>query len=863
MLVRRPRLIDLMDKSLRRPVTVVSGEPASGKTSMTIDWLRSANAAGRPIAWLTLRRGLDDPVLFWQYLVSAIESLGVATEDLGRSLADDEPPDDTWLTVLANRLAAVPGEPVIVLDDFHELTSAEALVKVQTLLERVPGPPRFLILTRTKPPWPSPRWQVSGRLAEIDSLDLRFTAAETRSAVKAAGLELADEDLTRLVEATEGWAGGITLALLSMRHADPSDFLARFPTDDELISGYLVREVLGQLSAELRAFLLDSSILDDLTPEVCDALRERTDSRELLRQSYDNNLFLTRLPGPAEEFHIHGLFAQFLMATLSIEDPDRRALLHHRASRLFEERGDIRSALVHAAETQDHARVSALIMQHGFQLAHQGEFDQIRSWIPLLRQARSPDRPEISLALAQAHTLCGQTSQSLELLDEIEELNTSSYIQYVATQQRAHVLMQRGRLDAFEEIAAALASPPCPASNAIGEFTFALRPRALHSALVGLAAFFAGDLAAASAALGAASQESSSPLFYVESLGWMARVACAEGNLQQAERYAQESLDRHVAWGGDDTAIVVPACLALADIAWERNQLEEAEQLLARARRSTRPVWWEMIPVQVSASRTLASRSELDKARLQLIECGRTYLSGESSPLLRSFLCEGLIDVALRADDIDEARQWVRTRATSSERPLSLALRLRLSAAEGTVNEVPNIERTAAEQPRPQTIEILLGAATMAKRRGDHRRCLDLVAKATAYAEHEGMLRRFLDASEEVRASIQSLVTSPLAGTAESVASPFFLANLSSALHAQPGERIPLTGRSDELVEQLTPRELEVLNLLATTPNYRDIGSRLYVSRNTVKSHVRHVYTKLAVASRDEAITEARRLGLL
>jgi len=279
-LVSRPRLIRLIDAAVAAPITVATGEAAAGKTSAVLDWRRAMSGTERPIGWLTVRRELDDPILFWRYLLAAVQPFGVETEELSRALSDDQAPEQRWLTVLANRLGEVPGEPVIVLDDLHEVTSPESLETLFTFLELAPPTVHVILLTRTKPYWPLAQWRVSGRLAEISSLDLRFTIDEAREWTGSIGLELGDDDMARLVELTEGWAGGMKLALLSVGHADdPSEFGTRFNEAHELVADYLSAVVLERLPSDLRAFLLDISILDDVRPEICDNLRERHDSR--------------------------------------------------------------------------------------------------------------------------------------------------------------------------------------------------------------------------------------------------------------------------------------------------------------------------------------------------------------------------------------------------------------------------------------------------------------------------------------------------------------------------------------------------------------------------------------------------------
>ena len=300
----RPRLIERLDTASQGALTLVSGEPASGKTTLALDWLESRASSGRPAAWLTVTASMNDPIQFWHYLLASLEALGVDPDDLNRSLADNEPPGEDWITTLANRLGGIDGDPLIIIDDLHELTVAEADDAFATFLGRLPASVHVVLLTRAKPTWQLAGLRASGRLSEIDSLELRITRDELATLVASTDwIELSPSDIDLLHGRTEGWAGGVKLALLSMRHAaDPSAFVNQFAADDELVSTYLFRDVLERQRPELREFLLDVSILDHLTAASCDFIRERTDSHQLLEQCRRANLFLVEFDPPSGSF---------------------------------------------------------------------------------------------------------------------------------------------------------------------------------------------------------------------------------------------------------------------------------------------------------------------------------------------------------------------------------------------------------------------------------------------------------------------------------------------------------------------------------------------------------------------------------
>lgn len=862
-IVSRPRLLRRLHDAVRAPLTIVSGEPASGKTTLAVDWLRSGGGDDRSVAWLTLPHRLDDELLFWQYLLAALDPFGLHVDDLEDQLADGNPPDDRWLNVLSSRLGSVAGESLVVLDDLHELDNRDATETLRKFVERVPANVHLLFLTRSKPPWPLSEWRMSGRIDEIDSIEIRFTLDEVRHLVASTpGLDLTDDATSQLFERTEGWAGGVKMALLSMRRtSDPAEVVARFAADDELISSYLFRGVLAQQDPEVSEFLLDISVLDLITPEICDAIRDRTDGSELLERCRSENLFLVELPGTRRYFRLHGLFAQLLRATLETGDPDRADRLHLRASEVFEERRDVRAAIAHAVAAHDDARTGRLIAWHAGGHASRGEWDEVSSWLPLLRTKATTRNPEIAMALAITLGLTGGGEEALEILDRLSDQFGSGRMGYAAEQLRGLVLTAKGEVDSLAEIAAKLREPVPE-----GEFTLPFDETRLADYLAGVAAVLDGDLTAARTACERATARRERPsLFYVESPGWLARVAYEEGKLSEATRFAHESLTRHTEIRSGETAVSVPAQLTLADVAWERNELEECERHLALADRTVRPLFWERVLIEGSHSRLRASRGMLTEARRGLQEVGKLYLAGTSAPQLRAVVSRCAVDLALRADDVSEALTWARAFESCGRGLLPAALRVRMAAATG----VPDLDSQVAEalsthEETPSRISTLLAVAEVVSLDGDDRRARALVARAAALAEPEGFVRRFCDAGPETTRILPGLLEDwPTMPGTDPEATPFFLGVLTEALAQRTRRATHQSPDQRELLDPLTDRELEVLDLLVGGRSYTEIGAELFVSRNTVKSHVRHVYTKLGVTSRSAAAAEAQRLGLV
>jgi LuxR family maltose regulon positive regulatory protein len=321
-LVARPRLLERLDRGMAQGLTLVCAPAGFGKTSLLADWARHT---GRPVAWLSLDDGDNDPVRFWRYVAAALDAAGVAVAGrVAPLLAGQQPaPPGVVVTALVNELAVRDDEVALVLDDYHLVQASPVHDGLALLLERLPPGLRPVVASRADPPLALARLRARGQLAELREADLRFTAEESAALLRAtAGLELPAASLTALAARTEGWAAGLQLAGLSLRgHPDPRGFVASFSGSHRYVLDYLAEEVLDRQPAELREFLLRTSILERLSGPLCDAVRGRGDSQELLERAERANLFLVPLDGQRRWWRYHHLFADLLHAACGRRTP--------------------------------------------------------------------------------------------------------------------------------------------------------------------------------------------------------------------------------------------------------------------------------------------------------------------------------------------------------------------------------------------------------------------------------------------------------------------------------------------------------------------------------------------------------------
>ncbi len=422
-LVPRPRLVQALDKSVARGRVVVCAPAGFGKTALLADWARGA---GRPVAWLGLDGGDSDPARFWRYVVAALDRArpGLAGR-LGPLLGPPAPNSfEGLVTALINELAADPSpdEVLLVLDDYHMVDSGPVHESVAFLLENLPPGLRVVVSGRADPPLPLGRLRARGQLAELRAADLRFTAEEAAALLdEAVGPGLPVTVVAALVARTEGWAAGLQLAGLSLRgHADPAGFVAAFSGSHRFVLDYLADEVLDGQPGQVRAFLLETSVLERLSAELCDAVTGRAGSQAMLQDVERAGLFLVPLDEVRGWWRYHHLFADLLRARLQAEQPGRVQALHRAAAAWYEEHDLADDAVRHALAAGDTAWAARLVERHVETLLGRSEGATLRRWLAALPAQAVRDRPR--LCLAQAYSAAqGFQAEALEaLLDDAE-----------------------------------------------------------------------------------------------------------------------------------------------------------------------------------------------------------------------------------------------------------------------------------------------------------------------------------------------------------------------------------------------------------------------------------------------------------
>ncbi len=842
----------------------MSAPAGFGKTTLVADWF----AGGDATAWLSLDPSDDDPVRFWTYVMAALETVAPDLSSEAASLARAGGVRlDVVVATLINDLETAAEDLVLVLDDYHVIRSSEIHESIAFLLEHLPPQIRLVIATRADPPLPLASLRADGDLLEVRGADLRFTAEEAQTYLAdVMDLPLTSADVGVLEARTEGWIAALQLAALSMQgRDDPSRFVAEFAGDDRFILDYLADEVLEGQTAEVRAFLLDTSILTRLTPPLCAAVTGVEDARATLEQLDRSNLFLVALDDRRTWYRYHHLFADVLRARLLDEHPGRVPGLHRRASDWYAANDEPQEAIVHAMAGDDPAGAAALIELAAPAMQRARQESQLRSWLEALPSELYDDRPVLAMALVGARMATGDVTGLDPLLEIVDTwlgrdgspivVDDVAYgrLPAMAAMHRAGLALVAGDTDAAAHHAQQvllLARDGDPLQRGAG------------AALLGLAQWRRGDLETARERYAQSIACFEAGGYLPDVMGCsiaLADLDMAMGKLRDAQRTFEAAL-RH--------AIDEPGLRGVADmhvglslLAVERDDLDEAAEHLRAAAElgehrglPQHPYRW-----RVAEARLHQARGDLDAALALLDEAAPRY-NTDYSPDVRPVTAIAA-RIAVERGDIEAGVRWVTEKGLAAADDLSyvhefghLTLACVL-VARGSADDLGHATRlldrlleAADDGGRSgSAIEILVVLATAHLAAGRDEDAAKTLRAALARAEPEGYVRTFLDAGPAATALLRTL-DGPVAERAR---------------RQSGGASAGVSSRSRPVdPDELSERELDVLRLLRSDLTGPDIARELHVSLNTLRTHNKHIYTKLGATNRREAVTRAAELGL-
>ena len=856
--IARPRLHELLSKGTASTLTLVSAPPGFGKTTLLAEWAARGRRLG-PVCWVGVDEEDNARARMWQAIASAVAEGVPGLGELSGETGARTPLDTA--TLLINRVAQHDTPVVLILDDVHSLDDRSTLGDIAHLIKHAPPQLRIVLSTRSDPPFPLDRYRLSGQLVEIRAAELAMTVDETQDMLGDVADELTDAEIEALCERTEGWAAAIRLAAISLESTDdPHRFVADFAADDRAISDYLLNEVLDQQPDDLRTFLLRTSLPDKLTADLAADLSGRADAGAVLADLARRNLFLHRHGRRAGTYRYHSLFRSFLQAELMRERPDEARELHGVVASWCVDRGTVTQRIRHAIGAEDWPLTAEVATDAWAELAFLEPPGTIRKLVDTIPPQVRHSYQTLAVLEAIDHVQRGQREEgSARLSDAATASDPSS--ESLLTVGRMALARIDGDMEALERRSRELLEQGTTSAASGQPARRALRTTALSH--LGTSLLTRGEVDLAEAHLEEALElavANDAHFAYLNSVSQLALLQAVRGRLAHSAELGTEAVEFASRHGWGDLLQTIGANLALGWAHFHWDDLVSAEAyfehagLAARAAgdRSSRAVSALLLANCLAVDGPAGASKGLRVLRAALGELNGTavpaYLEGKFRAAVPNLLAE--------RGDVAEAAALLE-QETGSFVELE-CLRAKLALADGNVEAARAATEAGIRLVGPKScysawIELWLldGLARRELRqRAEARASLE---QALALAAPDHYRRVFLGVGPAARVALVELVR-------EGTAYRSFVAELIAAFD-QRAPQVSLT--QPQLLEPLSDREKAILRYLPTMMSNVEIAAELYLSINTVKTHLRHVYRKLGVSRRRDAVERARQLSLL
>ena len=846
-------------------LALVVASAGSGKSVLVRQWIMA-----RPhlrVAALPLSRRHEDPGVLARGLVAALRSVA---PQLAATIGQHVPQGESrlggdFVDALLSGLTALEGEVVLVLEDAHVLSGCAVLDDLGELVLVLPDNARAVVSTRRDLSWQLNHLRLDDKVVELRGTDLAFREEEARALVEAVSQrELPAALVGKIVSRTDGWAAGLQLAAISLRTApDPDEFVESFAGSNRLVVEYLLDEVIERQDPETRTFLLHTSVLGWLSAEYCDAVTGAGNGHRMLVDLYRHSMFL--IPDPSgETYRYHHLFAETLRYRLQIEDPDAVYALQQRAARWLIRHGREEEAVAHLLEAGDAPGARRVIGSVGHRLFEARESTTLVRWLV----AAEAGAHDVSSAGAEVNLLAAQmgaddATAAMETYRRLMRRPDLTLGERTAANALYSLLVFRDlQPEAVAQVTGEVrAAIPLLAQDDVVDFLGiggrdSVEAVARYTAAI--AHFYAGDVERAATELEDARTlpGMTYPLWHVYVLGSLALVRAWQGRCTEALGLARSSIDEAESFGVGTHHASVHAHVALAWVHLDRMELDAAERDLGRARlrlqgREASTTYFDLLGA--AEARLVAVRQGPLEA-LALLDS--PSLSSSEAVVLREVRRALRVRLLLGAGDVAAARGVLAAAPGGPSRegsacPVLAAVRVDLALAAGDLAGA----RLALDDWHPTQEDVgalvrrMLREFAVLYAEGDHRGAEAALTWAVGVALGERLRWPFVEVPDALR------------GLRGGVVKGSWLADdrlWEMALRLEPRLRARET-----LVDPLTERELEVLAFLPGRMRNQDIAAEMFLTVNTVKTHLAGIYRKLGVTQRNEAVSRAQDMGLL
>jgi LuxR family transcriptional regulator, maltose regulon positive regulatory protein len=872
-LIQREDLLAQLDAGLTKKVSLVSAPTGFGKTTLISMWIASRDFAS---AWVMLDENDNDPTRFWTYVCSALRTFdsAVGKTTLSMLMAPQPPSFESMLTPLINDLARLNEPCVLVLEDYHFITSTEINQAVSFLIQHLPESLHLVLITRSDPELPLAILRVRDELNEINTAKLRFNQEETEAFLRTAlPADLPASTINKVLHKTEGWAAGLRLFVLSLQNksgADIERLIESFSGSDRYIADYLIPEVFESQPEDIQSFLLRTCFFSRLTGSLCDAITETNNSAATLEHLERDNLFLVQLErgGGSIWYRYNPLFAESIqfLAKQQLDEATVK-LLFEKACGWYEYYGLFAEAIEAALAAKLFTRAMPL-MEKFIEIHGITQLQTLDRWLENIPAQEILLHPVICFTYAQvilysADRFAAATAARIEPFLQAAESAWRAQEHHQGLGQvlsfRAIVAWWQGDFPkAFGYARQALEELPEYDVLWRGNSLLILSYEALNDGRILEAQ---DQILEARALLGAAQNHYG----VLAALQILSQIFCWQGELEQAEQLTQQIVTEAVGEESmlDDQGF---AALSLADIAYEKNELVEAEERATRAVDLAVQRGNELLQAQatIRLAYIRAARNDFQHAK----ELLKPLVSGMQHPILLREIQETQTRISILSGDLLALKGW--QALTSNDNDVMLNVQkereaftlARLRIAEGKAIEALKILKDwstdAAENGRVRSQVTALCLEALAHyANSDLTHATKSLTEALTIGQAKGFRRVFLDEGRRMAALLQAILS-----TLPNRTLGLFATTLLHSFSSEMSSQLTATN-STVLIEPLSQQELRVLRLLVTGLSNADIAQELIVSTNTIKTHVKSIYRKLNVKSRDEARAVARELKLI
>jgi len=911
--VPRLHLFDKLDEGLwhtqgiefTRRLTLVAAPAGYGKTTLLCEWIHHLEM---PVAWFTFDEADNDPGRFIQYLIASLQTI---SPGIGETiLAGFQLPQFTFthpsisnaMTTLVNEIAAIPQPFIQVFDDFHTLEDQATQQAVTFLLDHMPEKMSLVIATRADPPLPLSRLRARRQLVEVRSDDLRFSVSETDTFLRQVmHLNLKNPEIAILAERTEGWIAGLQMAALALQERlDTAGFIQEFSGRERFVIDYLFEEVLGRQPDFIQTFLIQTSILERLSGPLCDAVLGKLEvvdaslptalvslsgsAQQILEYLEHANLFLVALDDERCYYRYHHLFKDLLLHRLNRNFPEKIPDLHLRAAKWFESQNLISDALTHRVAARDINHVILLVEEFGYSFFTQGHFHQMLSWLQQIPDEIIDTKPWLCILYSWGLIFTGKVSKGELYLSSAENIlsTVKNTIDPEIKKQLGHVSAVRSCLAVIgldTSAAVRYANIALQFLPPDDRFTRSMVEYFMISASVSNNPDQAEIELLDSIRSG---KEIGNRLITARALCSLANLCKWRGELRRALNLYREAISIATDEQGKPLEVAPIILLGKAGLYYEWDDLSAAKEDLLNAYEYNKinPDVEMTVRILGSLLRIKLAQGNLEAAEQLLLEIEQNYNRGDidlDSSLLfyRIIFYQAKNNLTMVSRLVDQQDwqlegksiyEWVSPVIACSR---YLFTTEQSSKAYRLLEE--SLEKSQALGLRSAILNISMLQALILTVQREPLMAQAKLEQALSLAETEGYIRTFIDGGEQVRSLLMDyrmqIAQKSKAGDPASLRLLTYIGKILAAfpsLSLEEAIKPPSESFAPSiLVDPLTARELEILQLINVGLTNKEIAEKLFISVGTVKAHTYSIYRKLDVEGRTKALAKAREIHLL